>query len=154
MFLGQFYHTLDDKYRLTIPAEYRAALEAQKLYLLKGFEQNLLLLTTASFNVIYERVDRLSLTDPDFRQLKRMIFSTAAELTMDKAGRILVPEYLRKIAGLNSEVVLVGQGSLVEIWSAQLWEAQALKMQDADNGDRFKLLDISASASHGISTVG
>lgn len=146
MFLGQFYHTLDDKYRLTIPSEFREELESVQLYLLKGFDRNLMLMPAAAFEIVYQRVDRLSLTNQDYRQLKRMILSTTAKMTLDKAGRILVPEFLRKIAGLTSEVVVVGQGSMIEIWSAALWEIQTLQMQDADNADRFSLLDISPSA--------
>jgi MraZ protein len=144
MFLGQYYHTLDEKSRLTIPSEYRDALNSEVLYLMKGFDQNLLLLTSATFNTIYQRVDHLSLTNPDYRLLKRLFFSTTAKIALDKAGRILVPDFLRKIAELTDEVVLVGSGSMIEIWAAQLWETQTLQMQDKANVDRFAFLDISA----------
>ena len=41
---------------------------------------------------------------------------------MDKQGRILLPANLRQFAGLEKDVVLVGVGSRIEIWSRENWE--------------------------------
>ena len=40
----------------------------------------------------------------------------------DKQGRILLPASLREFAGLDKDVVLVGVGSRIEIWSREKWE--------------------------------
>ena len=49
------------------------------------------------------------------------LFVYAVEV--DKQGRILLPAHLREFAGLEKDVVLVGVGSRVEIWSKDKWEA-------------------------------
>lgn len=40
---------------------------------------------------------------------------------MDKQGRILLPANLREFASLEKDVVLVGVGSRIEIWSRENW---------------------------------
>ena len=144
MFLGQYQHSLDTKGRLTIPSRFREVLAEDGAYIFQGFDQNLLLLTVSSFQRISERVSRMSLTEPNARLLKRLIFSSAERVEADKAGRILIPDFLRKAAGLNGEAVLVGAGDYVEIWEPSRWAVQLTQLQDADaNLQRFAVLDLS-----------
>jgi MraZ protein len=143
MFLGQFYHNLDEKGRLTIPAKFRDAL-AEGAYLTQGFDRNLRLLTEADFEIISEKINRLSMTDPSIRQLRRLIFSTASEVQLDRIGRTLIPQFLREFAGLENEAVIVGVGEAIEIWSPEAWAEQSSQLQDFEaNAQRFAELDIS-----------
>ena len=58
MFLGQYYHNLDDKGRVILPARIRESLADQGgAYLMRGFDKNLMLVTSATFETIYERVN-------------------------------------------------------------------------------------------------
>jgi MraZ protein len=76
--------------------------------------------------------------------LNRLIFSRGERLEVDGAGRILIPQFLRQFALLESEVVVVGVGHYFEIWSPELWGPQLTQIQDADtNAVRFKAFDIS-----------
>jgi len=146
MFLGQFYHNIDDKGRLTIPARFRDQLEAEEPILMQGFDQNLLLLTSANFNILSQRMNSMSLTDPTARLLKRLIFSTAHQVELDKVGRILVPQFLREAIDLQGEAVVVGSGNYVEIWSPVQWKEQAAQLSDAQlNAHRFAALDLSTA---------
>jgi MraZ protein len=143
MFLGQFEHTVDEKGRMTIPARFRELLEGGA-YVTQGFDSNLIVLPTAAFQQIYQRVNQLSMTDPTTRQLKRLIFSSAPRLEFDKAGRILLPQFLRETAGLDGSAVVVGVGDYFEIWSVQHWADQNNNLRDADaNSQRFAALDLS-----------
>ncbi len=143
MFLGQFEHTVDEKGRMTIPARFRELLEGGA-YVTQGFDSNLIVLPTAAFQQIYQRVNQLSMTDPTTRQLKRLIFSYATRLEFDKAGRILLPQFLRETAGLDGSAVVVGVGDYFEIWSVQHWADQNNNLRDADaNSQRFAALDLS-----------
>ncbi len=143
MFLGRYHHTLDKKGRLTIPARFRDALEGGA-YLVQGFDRNLMVLTPPVFERIYRRVNALSMTDPVARQLKRLIFSAASPVEVDRAGRILIPPYLREAIALEGEAVVVGVGDYFEIWPATAWEEQMAVLQDAEaNAQRFAALDIS-----------
>jgi MraZ protein len=142
MFLGQYRHTLDNKGRLTIPARFRDAL-SDGAYITQGFDRNLRVLTVQAFERIYQGADRLSSTDPVARQLRRLIFASANLVEPDKVGRILIPHFLRDVAGLVDEAVVVGVGDSIEIWSPENWEKQVSLLQDADaNAERFTALDL------------
>jgi len=144
MFLGQYQHTIDTKGRLTIPARFRDILAEDGAIVTQGFDRNLMALTTSSFKSIYDRVNRMNMTDPSARLLKRLIFSTANKVEVDKVGRILIPQYLRDVANLDGDVMLVGLGNYFEIWSSKLWDEQLTQIQDAEaNAQRFIALDLS-----------
>lgn len=144
MFLGQYQHTIDTKGRLTIPARFREILAEDGAIVTQGFDRNLMALTTSSFGSIYDRVNRMNMTDPKARLLKRLIFSNANRVEVDKVGRILIPQFLRDVAGLESEAILVGLGDFFEIWSSKLWDEQLTQIQDTDaNAQRFIALDLS-----------
>lgn len=146
MFLGTYYHTIDNKGRLTVPSRYRELLMAEGAFITQGFDQNLMVLTETSFHTIYKRVNRLSMTDPTTRMLKRLIFSNADRVDVDKAGRILIPQFLREAVALNSEVVIVGVGDYFEIWSSEHWAEHNTQLQDIEaNAQRFLALDLSTN---------
>ncbi len=131
MFLGRYEHTIDDKGRLTIPARYRELLE-DGAYVTQGFDHNLIVHPVASFEEMSARVNRLAFTDPVARQLKRYIFSAAERCDIDKAGRILLPQFLRELAQVDGAVILVGAGDYFEIWSPAIWAQQSHALQDTD----------------------
>jgi MraZ protein len=145
MFLGQYHHSMDNKGRLTIPSRFRDLLLSDGAYITQGFDHNLMLLTEPKFMRIYERVNQISMTDPNARKLKRWIFSSAERVEFDKVGRILIPEYLRQSVGLNGEAVIVGVGDYVEIWDSSRWDGHISQLHDDDaNLQRFAMLDLPA----------
>ena len=143
MFLGQYRHNLDSKDRLTVPARYRELIDAGA-YVMQGFDRNLIVMTEPAFAQVAQRVNQMSMTDPVARLLRRLIFSTASRLDLDKAGRVLIPQFLREAARIQGEVMVIGSGDYFEIWSIPDWEAQNTAIQDIDaNAQRFAALDIS-----------
>jgi len=145
MFLGFDRHSLDNKNRLTVPAKFRVELETGG-YVMRGFDDNLMVLTTQAFDVLSKRLNRMSITNPKARLLKRKIFSSAERFELDKTGRFLIPEHLRLAAGLESEVVLSGLGDFFEIWSPELWgEQEAQAEAQAMDPELFDDLDLTAS---------
>lgn len=148
MFLGEYRHSIDNKARLTVPARYRELI-IEGAYILRGFDRNLMVLTTKAFDAISNRLNQMSLTDPLARALRRLIIGSATHLEVDKAGRILIPDFLCKKAGLASdqEAVIVGQGSYFEIWSSDEWALQQAALDQAEaNTERFKVLDLSTNS--------
>jgi MraZ protein len=145
MFLGRYEHSIDEKGRLTIPARYRELL-ADGAYVSQGFDHNLIVHPVASFEVMSNRINQLAFTDPVARQLKRYIFSTAERCEIDKAGRILLPQFLRDMANLDGSVIIVGAGAYFEIWSQSNWALQDEALQDTDAAtQRFAALNLPAS---------
>jgi len=145
MFLGQYHHNIDEKGRLTIPSRFREVLVAEGAYVLQGFDGNLMVLTSPVFETISRRLNGKSMTDPTTRLLRRMIYSSGDRQEVDRAGRILIPQYLRRSANLESEAVVVGAGQYFEIWSPERWAAQtALLLDSQTNSEHFAALDLAS----------
>ena len=139
MFLGQYRHNLDSKGRLTVPARFRDFLVPNGAYVMQGFDLNLMVLPNSTFESVSHRVNRMSMTDPKTRLLRRLIFSTANFVEVDRAGRILIPSFLQETAELENGVIVVGNGDYFEIWSPDLWDVQVSELQAAQiNADRFE----------------
>ena len=145
MFLGRFYHNLDDKGRLTVPARYRDLLVPDGAFVMQGFDKNLLVLPQAAFEAFSRDVSRMSMTDSTSRLLRRLVFSTADRVEIDRAGRILIPQFLRQFAGIDTSVVMVGAGQYFEIWSPESWGVQDEQLQDPQaNAQRFSAFDLTS----------
>ena len=142
MFLNQYHHSFDDKGRLTIPAKFRE-LPTDGAYVVQGLDRNLMVLPPAVFQILYNRIMSMSLTDPDTRLLRHIILGNAQQVVPDASGRILLPANLREYAGLKNEVVFVGQGDYFEIWANEPWQEQQDQINDAEtNARRFATLDL------------
>jgi MraZ protein len=73
-----------------------------------------------------------------------VIFGRASDVSLDSAGRILIPAFLREYAGLDSEAEIVGAGVYFEIWSPKHWAEVLVSVTDADkNAQRFSDFDLS-----------
>ena len=145
MFLGQYEHTIDEKGRLTIPARFRELL-SDGAYVTRGFDKNLYVLTTVSFQQIFTQVNTTSLTNPASRSLRHLIFSNAEKVEVDKIGRILIPQYLRQAAELDTAAFVVGAGSFFEIWSPERWSEQNRLLDDDEASNQiYAAFDLSAA---------
>ena len=143
MFLGQYEHTIDEKGRLTIPARFREML-IDGAFITQGFDENLIVLTPEVFERIYQQVSQMNMTDPSARLLRRLFFSHADRVDVDKVGRILIPQFLRQAIHLDSAAAIVGVGNHFEIWTPDRWAQQTGMLQDSEaNAQRFAALDLS-----------
>lgn len=79
----------------------------------------------------------MNLTDPNVRELRRLLFSNAQKFTPDASGRILIPPFLREYMGLNGEIVLIGGGSYFELWSQNSWKEQSEQLKNAQKDGRY-----------------
>ncbi len=142
MFLGRYDHTIDEKGRLTIPVRYRELL-VDGAFVTQGFDRNLMVLTPSAFDQVYLYINQVSMTNPDARQLKRLIFSSAERVEVDKVGRILIPQYQREFGRLESHAMLVGVGDYFEIWSPAEWDRQSELLQNIEaNENRFAAFNL------------
>lgn len=144
MFLGRYDHTIDEKGRITIPARFRELLD-EGAFITQGFEQNLMVLSSSSFKLISDRVNQMSMTNPLARDLRRLIFANADRVDVDRAGRMLIPAFLRDTVQLGSSVTVVGVGDYFEVWPSDLWTTQNERLKDSEtNAQRFAALDLSS----------
>jgi MraZ protein len=128
MLLGEYTHTLDDKNRLTLPVKFKSEL-GKKIVVTRGLDSSLFIYSQKEWKIITEKLSSLSMTHGDSRGFSRFFLAGAAEVELDKSGRILVPEHLKGFAKLSKEVVLAGVQSRVELWDAKAWASYKHKME-------------------------
>lgn len=127
MFQGATGVNLDAKGRLAVPTRHRDALQAsaeQKLVLTAHPHKCLLLYPAQAWEPIRARIMTFSSFDPQLSLWKRLLVGFAEDLELDGSGRLLVSPVLRKFAGLEKQVMFVGQGSHFELWSQDAWDKQ------------------------------
>jgi MraZ protein len=122
-FLGEFEHAIDDKGRLAIPARFRAALE-DGLVMTRGVERCLVIYDTESWRDVSDRVRNLNSWQEDARRMQRHFFSGAVPAQADKLGRVVVPQFLRTYAEIETEVTVVGVADRIEVWARAAWQRQ------------------------------
>jgi MraZ protein len=122
-FRGTFDHTLDAKNRLTVPVRYRGAL-AEGVVL--AMPVDLKPCVGVWRPEEYERYTQRALAElpplsPRLTELERFFYGNSQEAELDAAGRIMVPGHLGAHAALEKEVVVVGVGDRLELWSKGGW---------------------------------
>jgi len=130
VFRGVTALTVDSKGRLAMPARYREVLQVRangKLVITADSALCLLIYAAPDWEPIQQRLMGLSSFNPRTRDLQRLLVGNASDVEMDGAGRILVPAPLRKFAGLEKDVALIGQGGRFELWDEVKWDAQIEK---------------------------
>jgi MraZ protein len=143
MFFGKYALQFNDTNQLILPSDFREAMSTPA-YLTQGFDQNLLLLSHQVFNTIFSHLRETSISDPLARLMSRLFLGGAAEVTMDGSGMIELPSSLCDYASLGKEIILVGQGDYVEIWSPVLWQEQLDSLNDYQaNAHQFEKFHIS-----------
>lgn len=130
MFMGEYNHTIDAKGRLIIPAKIREQL-GEHCVLTKGLDNCITIYTESSWVELSKALQSLSTNKANARAVKRFYFGSAAELEFDKQGRILVPNPLREHAELEKDVVIIGTGDHVEIWSRHRYDKYNDEVSDS-----------------------
>ena len=131
--IGQFDKPLDDKSRLVIPSEFRRELEEVRLVLVQWFDHTLALFPETTWMEMAGQIDELGDYSAEARGMRRLFYSRARPVSLDKQGRFLVPEEMRAYAYLDRETVLIGDWDKVVIWSRPRYhEMNAADDQDLD----------------------
>lgn len=140
MFWGEYSHHLDKKGRLIIPARYRSKLNTGAM-LTRGMDHNLVIYPQATWQIVIDQLGQLPITHPTGRALRRLLFSGAVELSLDKQGRALIPAFLREYASLENQVLIVGMETFIELWEPGHWQATLNDVSNAlaDNEMQLKL---------------
>ncbi|MCT4705226.1 division/cell wall cluster transcriptional repressor MraZ [Enterobacteriaceae bacterium H11S18] len=145
MFRGATLVNLDSKGRLAVPTRYREKLidtsEGQMVCTIDIHHPCLLLYTLPEWEIIEQKLARLSSMNPAERRVQRLLLGHASECQMDSAGRLLLAPVLRQHAGLTKEVMLVGQFNKFELWDEATWHLQVKEDIDAEQATTTELSD-------------
>ena len=116
---------MDEKGRTSIPARFREQIREKHetpLVLTLGFDQCLFLYPIDAWKKIEEKLSSLDTLNAEVRQFQRTILKATDEVDMDQQGRIVISPVLRKEAGLQKNVVIVGMLHRIEIWDKEKYE--------------------------------
>ncbi|MDR0967169.1 MAG: division/cell wall cluster transcriptional repressor MraZ [Myxococcales bacterium] len=132
MFLGNFEHTIDVKGRTSVPADYRKLLSEDRIVVTPapGDDRCLHVYPLNAWQDFATKLAQRSSSEPGVRQIYRTYVAQAAAIEIDKLGRILLPPKLRQWAGLEKDVVWVGQLNRMELWEPERWEQVELAAND------------------------
>jgi len=128
MFIGEYRHTIDTKKRLALPIRFRKEL-GKTIIITRGFENCLIVYPQKEWKIMSDKLGKLPVSQADARGFSRIMLAGAMEVSLDKLGRILIPEYLKKYAGLKKNAVVCGLSNRLEIWDAKKWAIYRGKME-------------------------
>ena len=117
-FVGSYPHSLDSKKRVFIPAKFRDDL-GDEFYITRKFGNYLSIYTAEDWQAQVEKIERLP--ESDAEEIQDFILGAAQKCTPDASGRIILDERLMRHAGIEKNVVFVGAGRQIRVWSEQAW---------------------------------
>lgn len=127
MFQGASEISLDAKGRLAVPTRYREAILAQgegRVVVTAHPHRCLLLYPAAAWEPIARKVMAQGSLDPRASTIQQLLVGHADEVEMDTAGRILIAPTLRRLSGIERDVMMFGQGEFFKLWQPAAWEKQ------------------------------
>ena len=121
MFIGEYNHNLDAKGRLAVPVKFRGLLKKGAV-VTRGLDNCLFLYSKEQWKKIAEKLANLPISQAKARAFSRLMLAGAMDVDFDNQGRITLPEYLRKFAGLGKKTVVAGLYDRLEIWDHNKWD--------------------------------
>lgn len=139
MFRGQARTEIDSKHRLQITPHFKKLLSEQAggdvVMTIDIQERCLLLFPMQAWEQLESSLGNLPDFSPSAKRVQRLMLGYANELEMDRYGRVPMPPMLQEYAGLNEDVVLVGQGGNIEIWGQAQWHLNCDKWLSGDEAE-------------------
>ena len=154
MFLtGEYRRTIDDRFRLQLPAEFAESVSSDtgdvivakeragclSLWRPDEWQQRL----DSGISLLRQKIDsgRMEQRWGDVQRLGRLLSTRHTTMRLANRSRLLIPENFRSFLGVDAshEVLVIGAVICVEIWNPQMW-ADVLKQEMPEFGDLFKQL--------------
>ncbi len=141
-FIGTHIHTLDDKGRVSVPAQFRRMLTGEDLYLNRELDDCLVLYQAEKWERIRSGFEeKLSRSNRQHRRFLRWVGAKLRPVTVDSQGRIAIPQDMQEAAGITGEVMFLGQFDRIELWDPKKYEAY-MRTEEESFEDIAETLDI------------
>ena len=124
MFYGEYFHSIDRKGRLILPAKFRETAKThfiERFFVTRGLDKCLFMFSEEEWRSQENKLKAMPFTKQQSRTFNRLYFSGAVEVVFDSQGRILLPQNLKEYAEIKKDVVIVGVSSRIEIWAKDKW---------------------------------
>jgi MraZ protein len=129
VFTGTYEHAIDAKNRLAIPARIRTVLQREAadpagpvvLYVVLAKGNVLCLYTEREFSRRAEALEQSERHPDEVLEYEQFRFSLAEPVELDSVGRVRLPDQLLQMAGVGSDVVVLGVKDHLQIRDRQAW---------------------------------
>ena len=122
MLYGRFEHTIDAKNRMFIPAKYKETLESSFKLTFNGLEKCIMVYSNREWEKYEESLT--TLPPLQFADYIREVYSNTVDVQIDSQGRVVIPQFLKEQVEIEKNVIIVGVGNHIEIWSKDVFEAK------------------------------
>ena len=139
--MGEYEHTIDSKGRISMPAKLRKDM-GDTFVLTKGLDGCLFAFSGQEWVNFETKLKSLPLSDKNARNFVRFFLAGATECEIDKQGRFLIPNNLRKAASLDKDVVIIGGGTRLEIWDKTIWKSKDEEISAEEIAENMTMLGI------------
>ncbi|OGC94879.1 MAG: division/cell wall cluster transcriptional repressor MraZ [candidate division Zixibacteria bacterium RBG_16_53_22] len=123
-FKGTYYNSVDHKGRMSIPAKFRDMTDSPSgdhYVLARGFDGCLYLYPLESWLRVQQKIAELkTISDRRARYFMHTLIGQAADVKLDKLGRIMIPQILLDLAGIKKDVVVIGVLDKMELWDPEI----------------------------------
>ncbi len=131
MFLGTYIRNIDSKNRVIIPPKLREEL-GQVFYITIGADKNLEIRSKSQFEEFANRIQSNNAIDPLIKKYTRYILGNTVEVELDKIGRFTISEQHLAPSAIKNEVVFIGVGSVIQMWSNENYINSQKEFEDED----------------------
>ena len=144
MFLSQYTYKVDNKGRISVPADFRVSINT-------NFFNGIIAFRSYKFRAIealdFEKMKKIadSLDDLDFfseskNDITTSILSDSYKLPFDSEGRICLPNELIKFANIKNQATFVGRGSSFQIWNPVIFKDYLDKVRTSIKKKKLSLI--------------
>ncbi len=121
MFIGEYHHSIDEKNRLAVPTKFRLDL-SKGAVVTRGIDSCLFLYTKKEWEKLAIKLADMPISKSKTRAFARLMLAGAMDVNLDKQGRVVIPDYLRRYASVKKKAVVAGLYNRLEIWDENKWE--------------------------------
>jgi MraZ protein len=132
MFIGEYQHSVDEKGRLAIPTKFRKELKGGAV-VTRGLDNCLFIYSMSEWKKLAEKISALPFSQANSRAFSRLMLAGAMDVEIDKQGRVVLPEYLRRYASIGKDAVVAGLYGRIEVWDKTSWDSYKAKTEKDSN---------------------
>ena len=138
MFFGSYFHSLDDKGRVVIPAKMREE-AGLRIYIMRGHDGALEIYRKETFEAKLEEIATLPYNQKSSRDFVRLTLSSVVELDVDRQGRVQIPQQVINDYHISKDVAIIGVYDHIELWSRYKWLSYVKDGEESydDNAERL-----------------
>lgn len=131
MWTGEYIQKLDNKGRVVVPQKFRGSL-GDVFCITKSLDGCLSIYDKTEWDKFEEEIAKLPYSDKRARDIKRFTLGSKEELEIDKQGRILIPLTLRNSSHMVEDIIFLGVGDHIEVWSKEDFDEKC-NFEDSDS---------------------